>query len=280
MRHSLALIWPSEKIVFASGFCYDKKTAERPKEEAGLHTPQYRQHDTADKLVIFIHGFMGSPDQFDSLQEAVFNEGISCKSVLLPGHGGSTAAFIKSGAADWEQHVQNEIERVRERYSQIYLVGHSMGGLLALNASLQKENKIAGVFLLATPLKVNFSLKAAWARIRLLAYAKDHETKAAYLKAKSVSLNNPLYYPLLLKPSLQFYAVAHKARKNLPQVSVPVRMIHSKRDETVSANSGRLLLEGLTAAKTDAVALEQSWHAYYPENEQAVIRRKLIDFIS
>lgn len=245
-----------------------------------LHTPQYKKHPDADKLVVFIHGFMGSPDQFADLAAAVYDAGFSYLSVVLPGHGVGAGAFVRSRAADWEAHVQAELARVRDQFASIYLVGHSMGGLLALGASLEQDNKIAGVFLLATPLHINYSPRAFATRIRLLTFPKGHPIRAAYAQANSVAADNRLLYVLFLKPGLQFYKIARRTKRNLARVTVPVRLVHSKRDETAARASSRQMYDSLTAAPRDVVVLEQSWHAYYTPDERAIIRAQLLDFIT
>ena len=42
-----------------------------------------------DTIVIFIHGFLGSPHQFIDLADFVSHMGYACGALLLPGHGGT-----------------------------------------------------------------------------------------------------------------------------------------------------------------------------------------------
>ncbi|MDR0839413.1 MAG: hypothetical protein LBN99_07195, partial [Oscillospiraceae bacterium] len=72
-----------------------------------MHTPVFTER--GDPLVIFIHGFMGSPDQFADMADAVVSRGGSALSVLLPGHGGDSREFARCGADAWEAHVRGEI---------------------------------------------------------------------------------------------------------------------------------------------------------------------------
>ena len=245
-----------------------------------MHTPISQERNDADKAVVFIHGFMGSPDQFAELAAAVYNSGCSCYCLLLPGHGAGAREFIKRGIDDWERHLQAEISKVRDKYDKIYLVGHSMGGLLALNASLNRENKIAGVFLLSTPLKFNvFSLKSLAARVRFLAYPKDHEVKAAYHAGNSLAGASVFAYPLFIKPILHSQKLIRKTKRQLADVFVPVYMVHSKNDETISHKSGAMLYEGLCNTRRTAFSIDRSWHAFYAEEERGVIAEKLVGFI-
>lgn len=244
-----------------------------------MHEAVYKELEGAEKLIVFIHGFMGSPDQFLYLADAVYNRGCSYLSILLPGHGVSSREFSKFGARDWQQHVQSELLKVRDRYSKIYLVGHSMGGLISLNASLLTDNKIAGVFLLSTPLKINYTAQSIKLRLKLLLYKKDHKVKSAYLKATSIINSGSFINPLYLKPLIHFYKLVGITKKNLEEVFVPVCIVHSKYDETTSFKSSALLYEGLSNTKRTVIKLQNSWHAFFTDDEREVICNALLDFI-
>ena len=245
-----------------------------------MHTPAYKKYDGADTAVMFIHGFMGSPNQFDDLAEAVYGFGCTYVSVLLPGHGCGADGFVKSGARDWKRHVQSEIDKTKNEYKRIFLVCHSMGGLLALNASLIKENNIAGIVLIATPLKIHLlNPKAMSKRLRFLFLPKDSEIKTAYMKTYSLTKSKFFFYPLFIKPAVSFLRLMRRTKKLLPEVSVPVYMFYSKGDETTSYKSVRLFEEGLRNTQKTVFTLEESWHAFYSDDEKSLIRAKLIEFI-
>ena len=57
------------------------------------HRPYYREREGADTIVIFIHGFFGSPSQFWELSAIAWEKGYSIASLLLPGHGGIMDRF-------------------------------------------------------------------------------------------------------------------------------------------------------------------------------------------
>jgi len=245
-----------------------------------MHTPVLQELSTSRKIVIFIHGFMGSPNQFESLIKTVHDVGCSYCSILLPGHGFSMNEFAQSSVRKWEQHVQSEIDKIKDNYDEIYLFGHSMGGLLALNASLNKDNKIIGVFILQTPLKINSTnFKFFVPKLKLLFYPKSNEIKAAYTRSNSIDMSNILLYPLILKPTINFFELLHKTKINLKDVFVPVYMIYSTKDETTSYKSLELMEKGLCNTERNSFTINNSWHAYFPDDDLSIISEKLSKFI-
>ena len=245
-----------------------------------MHSPICKNRSDTDVAVIFIHGFMGSPNQFADLADAVYDAGFAYSAILLPGHGGGIREFVKFGADDWQAHLQSEIEKIRRDYNKIILVGHSMGGLLALNACLIKENNISGVVLIATPLKVYLvSPKSVSLKLHLLRLPKTDKVKSAYMKSTSVKTPKPFIYPPAIKTIREFYKLMRQTKKRLAEVSVPVCMFHSRRDETTSYRSSALLRERLCNTQSTAFSLDKSWHAFYDGDDWAMVKSKLIEFI-
>ena len=245
-----------------------------------MHTSIAAEVPGSDTLVIFIHGFLGSPDQFRRYIAALNEHGASCLALLLPGHGCSAREFARHGTAEWETAVLQAVEANKGKFTRIYLAGHSMGGLLALNACVKLGNAFSGLILLSTPWKVTFfSPRSIFQRLLLACYGRKNEIKTAYKSAQSVSGN---YLALLLhmpRPGLEFFRVIRRAKQICSGVQVPVLLIHSKNDETVSFSSARLLKQSLAGAEAVPITLQSSWHTYYTAEEADIIQRAILSFV-
>ena len=244
-----------------------------------MHQPMFYENEGADTLVLFVHGFMGSPNQFEYYANHLRAHNVAVAAVLLPGHGGSSASFSKHALNSWQEHLQTQLEHYAQRYSNIVLVGHSMGGLLALNASTNRANKVSGVFGIATPAKVHlFSPKAIWNKIKLVFYPKHHIIKQAYLQANSVQIGIGFLFGCL-RPVRGLYQLIQTARNNLAQVTVPVVLVHSRCDETVPHKSGSILSAGLCNTSCKTILINNALHAYYPADEREQILCEIMQLI-
>jgi carboxylesterase len=83
------------------------------------HLPKYIEHKDADSAVLFIHGFMGGPRQFDRLSQLVYDHGFSASCVLLPGHGVSLKDFSSSTYRSWIKSVSEELDRLEKKYKSL-----------------------------------------------------------------------------------------------------------------------------------------------------------------
>ena len=246
-----------------------------------LHMPRFLHSPSGKGVAVFIHGFMGSPRQFDSLAGAAHSQGVSAASLLLPGHGGTAKDFAASTYESWQSHLDGELERLTRDFgfAGIWLIGHSMGGLLAINAAVKYIENVRGVFMIACPFKLKtISLYAAKIRLKQLFSRSDNPMKAAYRDNSSVHFSPSLMWRTA-GPAVELKKLMHDARLNLPEVRAPVTAVYSTADELTSIQSLDILKAELREAPLDPVVLSDSLHAYYPEHEQALIERGLLEML-
>ena len=240
-----------------------------------MHDPLFLENPEKKGMVVFIHGFMGSPRQFDNLAQSIHSQGYSVASLLLPGHGATVKEFSSSTAQNWQHHVCSEVEGFSRGYNSIYLVGHSMGCLLAINTAIRHSGHVRGLFLIACPLKLKgFSLQTLKIRLKQVFYRKNHPMKSAYLAGSSVPPSLSLIWRSA-KPGAELKKLMLITEKNLQNIRVPVTAIFSSADELVSMDSLEILKTGLNQVSFDSLTLSDSLHAYYPEHEQSLIEGAL-----
>ena len=237
------------------------------------HEPIYHENSETKNLAVFIHGFMGTPHQFDGLAESVHSLGFSTAALLLPGHGSTVKDFSSTKMERWQSHVNAEIERFSRSHQKIYLVGHSMGCLLAINAAVKHSSSVCGLFLIAGPFKLRFfSFYSTKIRLKLLFYRRSHPMKSEYLAASSVPLRPSLVWRVI-KPYFELKKLARLAKGRLQDIRVPVKAVYSKADDLVATRGLEILKAGLTHAPFEYEILSDSLHVIFPEHEQRKIIR-------
>ena len=117
------------------------------------HIQQIREVPGAAYVVVFLHGILESPAQFADFMDSV-PPYCSVYNLLLPGHGGDPLAFAGSSAEKWRSFVLDWISRLSGSHRRVVIAGHSMGALLAMEAAVRFPESMAGLFLMAVPLKI------------------------------------------------------------------------------------------------------------------------------
>lgn len=240
-----------------------------------MHNPKFIPGKDEKTILIFIHGFLSGPGHFADLLEVAGKEGFAAASLLLPGHGGSGQDFFKATLTDWQQYLQTELKKYRH-YEQIFLVGHSIGGLLALMAAIDESSPISGVVLLAAPLKVYFI--NPFSLFRKLCILLRSDLRKVYQKACSIKGLFP-WLLLSIRALCQPHKLMRHTRKILKEVKVPSLLIYSKKDEITHSRSLHLLTEGLINSRQEIIILNDSLHVFYTLKERRYLSNKILGFI-
>lgn len=97
---------------------------------------------------LMLHGFMGSPVSSRDMAVFLAENGITVHCPLLPGHGHLPEKLHKHTLREWMTEVDEAFHTLQEAVDTIFVMGHSMGAVLAANLS-HKFNNIQGLIMLA-----------------------------------------------------------------------------------------------------------------------------------
>lgn len=234
---------------------------------ADFHGPR-NDSVTAQSAVVFLHGFLGGPQQFDFLLPAAAAAGYDTHILLLPGHGGDYRAFLGSNRRSWQAYVQNELNTLCAQYTRVLLVGHSMGGLLSILAALEAPRTICGIFAIALPLHLRVSMQGMhtnWKHVTGLG-KRDAYTKAAQdsCSVSGITLWNA---PLMLPRIIDLMQLSAKTKRQLHRLAIPLTIVHSNRDESVSHSTLHAAKQRLPIQPT-IYCLKESGHFYYTAQDR------------
>ena len=221
---------------------------------------------------VMLHGFLGSPAHFAPLAALAEACGVQTHTISLPGHGGSLRQFLRTGRRAWEAHVASELTALRAQHEKLLLVGHSMGGLLAICAAVKMQDGIAGILAIALPLRLRITREGIRIRIAAACRARDGEDPriAAARGLCGVSGITVWNAPLLIPNALALLCVMRRARKSLPALRVPLRVVNSIGDEIVSPRS----LDFLKTVQPNAeiTQLQASSHFWFSPDEWETLK--------
>jgi len=114
---------------------------------------------------LLVHGFMGTPRDMRPLAAALNAQGWEARVPLLPGFGSEVTTLPERRMEDWAAAIRAALSDLQQRHTRTLLVGHSLGGGLALQmaAELQPD----GLILLAPFWTVDMWL---WKTLPVLRY--------------------------------------------------------------------------------------------------------------
>jgi carboxylesterase len=244
------------------------------------HRPALYPVPGAGLIVVFIHGFLGGPGLYSSFAHAVNEAGYAAQTLLLPGHGSHSFEFARHTSLEWQEEVNTALKLRLTQYEKVVLVGHSLGGLLSINAAAS-ESRVHGLVLWETPLRLRMSRKGIGNNLQVafLPYRLRSPVAKAYSLANNVRFKTPLHYLLTVPRAMDLFPIMKAAERNLPMIRCPVLLIQSSHDEIVHPCCMGRLQKGLVNAKVSTMELNASWHSYFPQEELGSIQDRLLAFL-
>ena len=231
----------------------------------------------ARKAILYIHGILGTPGHFRDFFPLV--SGCSQYSILLDGHGGNAGDFAKTRMTIWKKQVHDKVVELLGTYESLLIVAHSMGTLFAISEALLFPDRVKGIFLLASPLKLSVKPRLAmncWKVFCGHIAADDHHALAAQ-QAYGITKDYHIYRYLGWIPRyLELFREIRRVRGEVQELRVPVVAFQSEQDEMVSRKAVDILKE---VPETQVYLLENSTHFYYDPSDLQWILQAFSKFI-
>ncbi|MDA3924864.1 MAG: alpha/beta hydrolase [Kiritimatiellae bacterium] len=134
--------------------CWNRKVV---RNESGLleHSEPF-SCGKGDKALIFIHGFADLPYGWKRIAQRLTNSHeFSCHAIRVPRWGESLSSARGVSIDEIRTAVDSKINEIKGDRKQIWLVGHSMGCAIAIDAIPRNHANISGLVTLAPLLRVS-----------------------------------------------------------------------------------------------------------------------------
>lgn len=214
------------------------------------------RHDGGPIGVLLCHGFTGSPASMRPWADYLAERGASVVLPRLPGHGTTLQDMTRTRWVDWYAEDQRELLDLADRCTDVFVMGLSMGGTLALRLAEQHPEVVRGLVL------VNASLRSDNKAMAVLPVLKSF---VPAIKGVSNDIAMPgqdelAYDRTPLKPLYSLTKLWRIVRDDLPQVKAPMLVYRSAQDHVVEESSFNLLMERSGSTEIEHHVLERSYH--------------------
>ena len=229
---------------------------------AVLETPDNLPDTDRCPLVIILHGFGSAKNRIHTIQsaEAMRDAGFATLRLDLFGHGESGGEFRKHTLYHWISNTMAVIDSVRAQgWTDLYLSGHSQGGLVAALVAGMETDRIRGP-ILRSP---GFMIPRGAREGELLGYSFDPDC-----------IPDSVELPQGVTLDGNYIRVAQtiRAEKTAERFRGPVLIIHGDEDAVVPAEDSRRMAVRYADCELDVVRGETHHFDRHPEEMQALIR--------
>ena len=238
----------------------------------GVHV-QYRVYGNGEPALVFIHGWSCDSNYWRE-QLAAFDKKYTLVTVDLAGHGGTDGNRTDWSIARFGQDVATALSAVPNK--QVVLVGHSMGGPVAIEAARLLKGRVIGIIGVDTfktigapvPTKVQVDAALKPFEADFIGQTRTLVAEHLFVKGSHPQLAQKIAYDMSLSPprvavpSMRA-VLGYDFTEPLKDLSVPIVAINSDLGEPVNEARIRKVLP-----KFRAVTLSGTGHFLMMEDPQ------------
>ncbi|WP_041808424.1 alpha/beta hydrolase [Evansella cellulosilytica] len=225
-----------------------------------------------DVGILLCHGFVGTPQSMETIGRKFAAKGFTVRAPRLTGHGTDPYDFEKATYHDWITDLEENYLELKKTCSQIFVVGQSMGGLLALIIAGRFKD-IAGVITLNVAYEV-----PGLEMYRNKISPRFIEESAPDIKNKNV---HEITYPYIPITAInELLSVAQYTKQHIHQVECPVLLFRSSVDHVVPPESTNDAYDQLQTTQKEIITLTNSYHVASMDYDNEKIINDSVTFIS
>ena len=269
----------------------DKVTGEL---SSGLFYRFWPATGQADAVVLISHGLGEHSGRYEHVAAAFKAAGFSVFALDHLGHGHSPGkrAFINrftdltEGVSELRAHIAKEMPALP-----VFLVGHSLGGLIAASAVLSAEQDYEGLIMTGPALGVP-TPPPSWQVLLLRVFsALTPGLKALELDANAICRDQAVVEAYVADPLVHHQNIPARMVVSLfdegasvmsraQDISLPVLLLHGEADQLTSSAASQEFVETLGSSDKQCTIYEGMYHELFNEPEQDEILSRCCEWIS
>jgi acylglycerol lipase len=257
-----------------------------------LNLRSWRASGTPRASIIIVHGFKAHSGQYAETAMQLVGAGLAVYAPDLRGHGRSEGErFWVDQFSDYVADLEQLVRLVRERESNapLFLLGHSVGGVVAALFALEHPSQITGL------ITESFAFELPPPSIALtLMKGLDHvapRAKVLTLKDEDFSRDPVVVAGMKADPLIsqlpgpthtlaEMIRAGAKLRKNLALVSTPVLVLHGTADRATRPSGSQHFVDAVGSADKTLKLYEGGAHDLLHDLDKVRVLSDIIGWVS
>lgn len=254
----------------------------------------YREWKVEEEIanVVLVHGYTDHSGRYKKVAGHFIEKKINFFAFDLRGHGQSEGE--RTSINSFHEYIDDLKEFINhlDLKKPVYLLGHSMGGLISVNYLLNQPNfSVKGLILSAPALIQNASVSPFKIKMVML-LSKVYSKKRSKFKIDSNSLSNEKEvideynndpYVFNQGAKWNFLGELMKAMNSIPALiskfNLPVIIFHDSNDKLSNPKGSKFLIENCSSKIKSLEIIENKGHELLQSSGNIEITKKMISWI-
>lgn len=227
------------------------------------------------KAILMIHGFVGGNYDFNNLHnELEIYRNFDVYTYTLPGHEKTIVKDVKY--IDWIKESEKQIEfLIENNYKTIYLIGHSMGGVIASHlASKYKEVK---KLVLVAPAFRYFYFKDG--KVNIKGFNETVKSIPEMLKNMGTDKVLDRVTKTPISTILEFTKLVNDYQRDTELITCPILTIQGLDDKIVPIESTEYVYNSVKSKTNILINMKEVTHDCFCKKREQEIKKIITDFL-
>lgn len=232
-------------------------------------------HEGGPVGALLCHGFTSTPQSLRPWADRLAAAGLTVSLPRLPGHGTSWQEMARTRWEDWYAEIDRAYENLRAHCTEVFAMGLSLGGCMALRLAEQHGERVAGVVV------VNPSLVADDRRLVLQPVLRLFVRSIPGLgdDIKRAGVHELAYERVPVSALAGLGRLWSTTRARLERIHQPVLAFRSGEDHVVGPGSLAALRQGLASTQLEERTCPDSYHVATLDNDAEMIFEGSVEFV-
>ncbi len=251
--------------------------------------------------VLLVHGITGSPTEMKPLARKLTAEGFTVACPQLAGHCSTLKELKATRWTDWYASLEASLDFLSGECDKVYVVGLSMGALLALKLAADHPGRVHGVAALSAtffydgwniphwkqrfllPLLVYSPLRYLFSYREPAPYGiKDERIRSLIAKLyEGNSANMPEKYGYSEFPGvtiLETFRLIRAVKRDLPRMGTPLLIVHSTEDDMASLENAKYLASRVSSRHVETFYVDDTYHVLTLDRRKEDVANRVTEF--
>jgi acylglycerol lipase len=249
-----------------------------------LFTQHWRPDSHAKGTIVIAHGYGEHSGRYRHVAEYFVQQGYAVYTLDHRGHGQSRGELLgyferfEAVCDDLRRYI--EWVRTEDKAAPLFLLGHSMGGLVSLYYAVNHQAMLKGLILSGTLLPVSSTISVAnRIMLRILSQINprsgvmpvDSNTVSKDRAVVEAYDSDPDVYhgKIPARVGAEWIAAADYVSANLPRITVPILILHGSADRLISPTNSQTIYDHVGSTDKALKFYEGLYHEIVNEPEKA-----------
>lgn len=223
------------------------------------------------KAILIIHGYAGGTYDEEPLANYLeLERSFDVFSFTLPGH--DVRDKKKATNEEWINESERQLKFLIDNgYKKIYVIGHSMGGVIA--TYLAKKYKEVKRLVLVAPAFTCIASKEAGGLMGAILKLPE------LIKAYSFNEIATRVNKMPISSEKEFINLIEEHKDDIKDISIPIMLIHGTKDQLVPISSTEEIFENYKSSKKKLLIIDDYYHDVFKGEKVDLICKEVKDFL-